>query len=97
MVAAIGHQSVLPHMQHFADRSLLEYEIQRQKDLLKTLGSVPQETRGFDHDSWKTFKMRSKEDAPEYRYMPDPNLGALVLSPVCNTAVPFSLPYLHSP
>ncbi|KAE9411467.1 Glutamyl-tRNA amidotransferase B subunit [Gymnopus androsaceus JB14] len=48
--------------------------------ILQTSEKVPQETRGFDHDNWKTFKMRSKEDAPEYRYMPDPNLGALVLS-----------------
>ncbi|KAF9071746.1 Glutamyl-tRNA amidotransferase B subunit [Rhodocollybia butyracea] len=57
----------------------IEYEIQRQRLLLETNGLVPQETRGFNHDSWKTFKMRAKEDAPEYRYMPDPNLGVLVL------------------
>ncbi len=39
--------------------------------------NVPQETRGFDHHRWDTYKLRSKEDAPEYRYMPDPNLGIL--------------------
>ncbi|KIK67396.1 hypothetical protein GYMLUDRAFT_37509 [Collybiopsis luxurians FD-317 M1] len=60
----------------------IEYEIQRQRKILErnSSGKVPQETRGFDHDSWRTFKMRSKEDAPDYRYMPDPNLGVLVFS-----------------
>ncbi|KAJ4467903.1 Glutamyl-tRNA amidotransferase B subunit [Lentinula edodes] len=51
--------------------------------ILETLGAkqkVPQETRGFNSETWKTFKLRSKEDAPDYRYMPDPNLGVLVLS-----------------
>ncbi|GAW08544.1 GTPase-activating protein GYP5 [Lentinula edodes] len=60
----------------------IEYEIQRQKTILETLGpklKVPQETRGFNSETWKTFKLRSKEDAPDYRYMPDPNLGVLVL------------------
>ncbi|KAJ3724517.1 Glutamyl-tRNA amidotransferase B subunit [Lentinula raphanica] len=61
----------------------IEYEIQRQKNILETFHSehkVPQETRRFDVDSWRTVKMRSKEDAPDYRYMPDPNLGVLILS-----------------
>lgn len=44
---------------------------------------VPQETRGFDHHRWETFKLRSKEDAPDYRYMPDPNLGVLRIDEVC--------------
>jgi len=44
--------------------------------------TVPQETRGFDEHRFETFKLRSKEDAPDYRYMPDPNLGILVLSDV---------------
>ncbi len=44
--------------------------------------NVPQETRGFDHHRWDTYKLRSKEDAPEYRYMPDPNLCILHVSEV---------------
>jgi aspartyl-tRNA(Asn)/glutamyl-tRNA(Gln) amidotransferase subunit B len=43
---------------------------------------VPQETRGFNEDTFTTFRLRSKEDAPDYRYMPDVNLGVLVLSEV---------------
>ncbi|KAF5393281.1 hypothetical protein D9757_000604 [Collybiopsis confluens] len=60
----------------------IEYEISRQRRILENNSSaeVLQETRRFDHDVWKTYKMRSKEDAPDYRYMPDPNLGTLVFS-----------------
>ncbi|KAF8208754.1 Glutamyl-tRNA amidotransferase B subunit [Mycena galopus ATCC 62051] len=57
------------------------YEINRQRDLLSAGGVVSQETRGFNQDTLETFKMRSKEEAPDYRYMPDPNLGGLSISP----------------
>ncbi|PFH47803.1 hypothetical protein AMATHDRAFT_151224 [Amanita thiersii Skay4041] len=61
------------------------YEIHRQKAILEltpdpATATVPQETRGFDENTFETFRLRSKEDAPDYRYMPDPNLGVLVLS-----------------
>lgn len=58
------------------------HEIKRQSEyLLANPGQpVPQETRGFNEDTFETFRMRSKEDAPDYRYMPDPNLGILALS-----------------
>ncbi|KAJ4483398.1 Glutamyl-tRNA amidotransferase B subunit [Lentinula aciculospora] len=75
----------------------IEYEIQRQRAILETPGhtqKVPQETRGFDPDGWKTFKMRSKEDAPDYRYMPDPNLGIMVLSEKHIEAVRQAMPPL---
>ena len=57
-------------------------EIYRQIELLESGKSVPQETRGFDENKAETFKLRGKEDAPDYRYMPDPNLPPLLLSPV---------------
>ncbi|KAJ7459694.1 glutamyl-tRNA amidotransferase [Mycena latifolia] len=58
------------------------FEVQRQRDLLSGSDAiVPQETRGFNHDTFETFKMRSKEEAPDYRYMPDPNLGVLFITP----------------
>ncbi|KAF8732591.1 hypothetical protein AX14_004192 [Amanita brunnescens Koide BX004] len=61
------------------------YEIQRQRAILETASdsetaSVLQETRGFDEHWFETYSLRSKEDAPDYRYMPDPNLGTLVIS-----------------
>ncbi|KDR84118.1 hypothetical protein GALMADRAFT_111334 [Galerina marginata CBS 339.88] len=58
------------------------HEIKRQSEfLIANPGTaVPQETLGFDENTFETFRLRSKEDAPDYRYMPDPNLGVLVLS-----------------
>jgi len=60
------------------------YEVHRQKDFLHANpgAAIPQETRGFNEDTFETFRLRSKEDAPDYRYMPDPNLGTLTLSQV---------------
>ncbi|PWN24424.1 hypothetical protein BDZ90DRAFT_265871 [Jaminaea rosea] len=56
-------------------------EIKRQFELLHASsdGEVRQETRGFDERTGQTFFLRSKEDAPDYRYMPDANLPPLVL------------------
>ncbi|XP_006456722.1 hypothetical protein AGABI2DRAFT_211794 [Agaricus bisporus var. bisporus H97] len=60
----------------------INYEIRRQAALLTSSpeAQVEQETRGFDETTFETFRLRSKEDAPDYRYMPDPNLGILRLS-----------------
>ncbi|KAF9450937.1 Glutamyl-tRNA amidotransferase subunit B, mitochondrial [Macrolepiota fuliginosa MF-IS2] len=60
----------------------ITHEIHRQSILLTSSpeARVEQETRGFDEMTFETFRLRSKEDAPDYRYMPDPNLGVLRLS-----------------
>lgn len=52
----------------------LECEIKRQGEILLSGGEVPQETRLFDETRHVTLPMRSKEDAPDYRYFPDPDL-----------------------
>ena len=52
----------------------IDYEAQRQVDLIEDGGEVDQETRLFDPNSGKTRTMRSKEDAHDYRYFPDPDL-----------------------
>jgi len=52
----------------------LEYEIKRQKDIIESGAEVKQETRFFDEEKKITLPMRSKEDAPDYRYFPDPDL-----------------------
>lgn len=57
-------------------------EVFRQTALLTAGQEVAQETRGYDEDRAETFKLRSKEDAPDYRYMPDPNLPPLLLTEV---------------
>ena len=52
----------------------IEYEAQRQVDLIESGGAVVQETRLFDAQKQETRSMRSKEDAHDYRYFPDPDL-----------------------
>lgn len=58
----------------------IEYEVDRQKDLIEDGGKVEQETLRWDDVSGKTFSMRDKEDAQDYRYFPDPDLVAIKLS-----------------
>ncbi|KAK4704985.1 hypothetical protein P7C70_g1222, partial [Phenoliferia sp. Uapishka_3] len=55
-------------------------EIDRQINLLESGQSVQQATRGYDALTNQTFHLRSKEDAPDYRYMPDPELGAIIIT-----------------
>lgn len=57
----------------------VEYEIERQIELIEGGEAVVQETRGWNDDKQITFSQRSKEDAHDYRYMPDPDLPPVVL------------------
>ncbi len=59
----------------------LDYEIQRQRELLEQGQSVVQETRLFDPSKGETRSMRTKENAHDYRYFPDPDLKPLILNP----------------
>jgi len=52
----------------------IDFEIERQIDVLESGGSIVQETRLFDPDAGETRSMRSKEEAHDYRYFPDPDL-----------------------
>ena len=58
----------------------IDYEIVRQTKLVSSGEKVIQETRLFNSNSNKTFSMRSKEDAHDYRYFPDPDLRPLILT-----------------
>lgn len=58
----------------------IEFEIDRQIDMLESGGSISQETRLWDPDKNKTFSMRTKEDAQDYRYFPDPDLLPVFVS-----------------
>ena len=58
----------------------IEYEVDRQIDVIEDGGKVEQETLRWDEVSGKTFSMRDKEDAQDYRYFPDPDLVAIKLS-----------------
>lgn len=57
----------------------VEYEVVRQIDVLEGGEKIIQETRGWDDSAQKTFSQRTKEDAHDYRYMPDPDLPPVVL------------------
>lgn len=57
----------------------VEYEIKRQSEVLDRGGEIVQETRGWDDSKQKTFSQRSKEDAHDYRYFPDPDLPPITL------------------
>jgi len=58
----------------------VEYEIARQIEVLESGEKIVQETRGWDDTKQKTFSQRTKEDAHDYRYMPDPDLPPVVLT-----------------
>ena len=57
----------------------IEYEIKRQTELLERKQKIVQETRGWNDAKQKTFSQRSKENADDYRYMPDPDLPPVVI------------------
>ncbi|MEO6761035.1 MAG: Asp-tRNA(Asn)/Glu-tRNA(Gln) amidotransferase subunit GatB [Candidatus Saccharimonadales bacterium] len=58
----------------------VEYETNRQIERLEAGEKIDQETRGWDDDKQKTISQRTKEDAHDYRYMPDPDLPPIVLT-----------------
>ncbi len=64
----------------FVQRAI-DYEVARQKAVLASGGQVVQETRGWDDKEGKTVSQRSKEEAHDYRYFPEPDLPPLVLEP----------------
>jgi aspartyl-tRNA(Asn)/glutamyl-tRNA(Gln) amidotransferase subunit B len=72
----------------------VEHEANRQVDVIESGGKIMQETRLFDPDSGTTRSMRSKEDAHDYRYFPDPDLLPLVLQDDFVAACLASLPEL---
>ncbi|SFT17114.1 Asp-tRNA(Asn)/Glu-tRNA(Gln) amidotransferase subunit GatB [Paenibacillus sp. BC26] len=72
----------------------LEYEQMRQADILDSGGKVVQETRRWDEAQGKTFSMRSKEEAHDYRYFPDPDLVQIHIDEEWKARVQASIPEL---
>jgi len=77
----------------FVERAI-NYEIERQVDLIEGGGKVVQETRLYDPDRGETRSMRSKEEANDYRYFPDPDLLPLAIDEATIEAVRATLPEL---
>ncbi|MBI2645576.1 MAG: Asp-tRNA(Asn)/Glu-tRNA(Gln) amidotransferase subunit GatB [Deltaproteobacteria bacterium] len=74
----------------------IEYEIQRQIEVLESGAKVIQETRLWDSDQNKTFSMRSKEEAHDYRYFPEPDLLPLMIEQHWVEEIKRTLPELAS-
>jgi aspartyl-tRNA(Asn)/glutamyl-tRNA(Gln) amidotransferase subunit B len=72
----------------------VEYETERQIEVLEKGGKVAQETRGWDDAKQKTISQRSKENAEDYRYMPDPDLPPITLEDDYIQAVEKEMPRL---
>lgn len=72
----------------------INYEIQRQIEWIEEGGTVVQETRLYDPDAAETRSMRSKEDAHDYRYFPDPDLLPMQISQAMVEQVQLSMPEL---
>jgi aspartyl-tRNA(Asn)/glutamyl-tRNA(Gln) amidotransferase subunit B len=72
----------------------INYEVERQIDLIESGGKVVQETRLYDPDKGETRSMRSKEEANDYRYFPDPDLLPVVLDETFISGVRATLPEL---
>lgn len=72
----------------------LQYEIERQIDVVEHGGRVVQETRLFDAAQGRTYSMRSKEEAHDYRYFPEPDLPPLMVDAARTAAVAAVLPEL---
>ncbi|MFA6316357.1 MAG: Asp-tRNA(Asn)/Glu-tRNA(Gln) amidotransferase subunit GatB [Elusimicrobiota bacterium] len=93
--AALGIKVEIKNLNSFkAVKEALEYEASRQVGVLEAGGKVGQETRLWDWEKRRTEPMRSKEDAHDYRYFPDPDLVPLVAEPRWVDAVKASLPEL---
>jgi aspartyl-tRNA(Asn)/glutamyl-tRNA(Gln) amidotransferase subunit B len=72
----------------------IEYEVERQRQVILSGESIVQETRLYDAQKNQTFSMRSKEEAQDYRYFPDPDLPPLMIDSETIEAIRKSLPEL---
>ena len=75
-------------------RQALEYEIERQIEVLESGGRIVQETRLFNSHEGKTYGMRSKEEAHDYRYFPEPDLLPLVVDEAWQQQIRATMPEL---
>ncbi len=75
-------------------RAALEYEIERQAEVIESGGSVAQETRLWNSNEGRTYSMRSKEQAHDYRYFPEPDLPPLIVTPEFIAGIKAKLPEL---
>ncbi len=94
-VTTLGTKAEVKNVNSFRYlQKALEFEIARQTDLVSRGERVVQETRLFDSALGRTFSMRSKEEAHDYRYFPEPDLPPLVVSEARRARVASAMPEL---
>ena len=92
---ALGTRTELKNLNSFKHvEKAIQYEIDRQREVLADNGKVLQETRLWDPDRNRTTSMRGKEEAHDYRYFPDPDLLPLIIDDPWIGAIKKSLPEL---
>ncbi|MBF0385570.1 MAG: Asp-tRNA(Asn)/Glu-tRNA(Gln) amidotransferase subunit GatB [Candidatus Omnitrophica bacterium] len=91
----LGVKTELKNMNSFkAVKSALLFEERRQEGILQSGGKITQETRLWDENKQMTFTMRSKEEAHDYRYFPDPDLVPFVIEEKAIKGIAENLPEL---
>lgn len=92
---SLGTRAEVKNLNSFAFvAKAIEYEFRRQVEALEAGEKIVQETRRFDPASGKTFPMRSKENADDYRYFPDPDLMPVVIDEAKLLRIAASIPPL---
>jgi len=93
----LGVRAEIKNMNSFRSiEKAIEYEFKRQVELLESGEKVVQETRGWDDSKFVTYSMRSKENAEDYRYMPEPDVPPVELTDEQINAAEESMPLLPS-
>ena len=78
---AFGTRAEIKNLNSFRSvERVIQYEINRQADILESGGKVIQETRTWDEGKGRTYSLRSKEDSDEYRYFPEPDLPPVIVT-----------------
>jgi aspartyl-tRNA(Asn)/glutamyl-tRNA(Gln) amidotransferase subunit B len=94
----LGTRTEIKNLNSFAYlRACLEFEIKRQAEILESGGQVLQETLQFDPGTGRTSSMRSKEEAHDYRYFPEPDLLPVLIGEDRVSEIRRSLPELPGP
>ncbi len=92
---ALGTKTEIKNLNSFKNvQKSIQYEIARQIDLVESGGRVVQETRLWNDDKGQTFTMRSKEEAHDYRYFPEPDLVPFTISEETIQEIEKTLPEL---
>lgn len=91
----LGTRSEVKNLNSFRSvEAAVAYEIKRQIEVLEKGGKVVQETRGWDEAKQKTFAQRTKEEAEDYRYMPEPDMPPIELDDSYSEKIKDSMPRL---